>query len=449
MIEASRFDPAVAYVAVDRHRLDDQTPYLYRTPDYGKTWQPIVAGIAANSFVNAIREDTQKKGLLFAGTELGVYVSFDDGDHWQPLQLNLPVSSVRDITIHNDDLIIATHGRSFWILDDITALRQMSSQSSSTPQLYKPATAVRVDNDVFLGTPLPPEEPTAKNPPDGAIIDYYLPTAAKSLTLEISDSSGKLVRRYVAGQKKEQPHPPAPIAERWIPKPVVLENSAGAHRFVWDLRWASSGASAETEDELPGAPRGPRTVPETYQLKLIAEGTTLTQPLKVEMDPRSQITTAELNEQLRLGLQIFAEAHSARKAQAEIGTVKKRLTDIETQSLKQHAELLAQLTELQLMIGRIEKPEKPPVPGMIAGLESASMGLASALRVVVSGNRATPSQALELYREASKVAAESIAQWEQVKKGQLSKLNEALQKAGLAPIQISAIDREEEYLETE
>ena len=121
MIEASRFDPAVAYVAVDRHRLDDQKPYLYRTRDYGKTWQPIVTGIAETSFVNAIREDTQIKGLLFAGTELGIYVSFDDGDHWQPLQLNLPVTSVRDITIHGDDLIVATHGRSFWILDDITA----------------------------------------------------------------------------------------------------------------------------------------------------------------------------------------------------------------------------------------------------------------------------------------------------------------------------------------
>ena len=449
MIEASRFDPAVAYVAVDRHRLDDQAPYIYRTRDYGKTWQPIVTGIAANSFVNAIREDTEKKSLLFAGTELGIYVSFDDGDHWQPLQLNLPVTSVRDITIHGDDLVIATHGRSFWILDDITPLRQVTAQSPSTAQLYKSATAVRVDNDVFLGTPLPPEEPTAKNPPDGAIIDYYLPAAAKSLTLEISDSSGKLVRRYVAGQKKEQPHPPVPIAERWIAKPVVLENNAGAHRFLWDLRWGSSGANPETEDELPGAPRGPRAVPANYQLKLIADGTTLTQPLKVEMDPRSQITAAELNEQLRLGLEMFAEVRSARKALAEIAAVKKRMTEIETQSLKHHAELLGQVTELELLIKRIEKPEKPQAPGAIAGLESASMGLAAALRVVESGNRTAPSQAIELYRESSKVAADKIAQWEQLKKAQLSKVNEGLQKAGIAPIQISEVGRDQEYLESE
>ena len=156
--------------------LDDQAPYLYRTRDYGKTWQAITTGIGATSFVNAIREDTQRQGLLFAGTELGVYVSFDDGDHWQPLQLNLPVTSVRDMTIHGDDLVIATHGRAFWILDNITPLRQIKAQvQAAKARLYRPATAVRVDNDVFLGSPFPPEEPMAKNPPDGAMIDYYLP----------------------------------------------------------------------------------------------------------------------------------------------------------------------------------------------------------------------------------------------------------------------------------
>ena len=449
MIEASRFDPAVAYIAVDRHRLDDQKPYLYRTRDYGKTWQPIVTGIAANSYVNAIREDTQNKGLLFAGTELGIYISFDDGDHWQLLQQNLPVTSVRDITIHGDDLVIATYGRSFWILDDITPLRQMSSQTQGA-RLYKPTTAVRVDNDVFLGTPLPPEEPTAKNPPDGAIIDYYLPNAAKSLTLEITDSSGKLVRRYVAGARKEPPHPPMPIAERWIPKPVVLENAAGAHRFVWDLRWGSSGANPETDDEEGfGAPRGPRAIPGTYQLKLTVDGASLTQPLKVEMDPRSQIRSAELSEQLRVSLQIFAEVRAGRKALAEIAAVKKHLTEVETQSLKHHGELLAQVTEINTMINRIERPEKPQAPGAIAGLESAATGLGAALRVVESGDRTIPSQAMELYRESSKAASDSIAQWEQLKKNQLSKLNEALRKAGIAPIQISQVEHEAEYEVTE
>jgi photosystem II stability/assembly factor-like uncharacterized protein len=163
LIEASHFDPAVAYAAVDRSRLDDQKPYVYRTRDYGASWQLVTDGIAASAFVRAAREDPQIKGLLFAGTELGVYVSFDDGDHWQSLQLNLPVTSVRDLTIHGDDLVLATHGRSFWILDDITPLRQTrESEKASRAWLFRPATAIRIDNDTFVGTPLPPEEPQLK-----------------------------------------------------------------------------------------------------------------------------------------------------------------------------------------------------------------------------------------------------------------------------------------------
>jgi len=437
MIEASRFDPAVAYVAVDRHRLDDQAPYIYRTRDYGKTWQPIVTGIAADSFANAVREDTQRKGLLFAGTELGIYVSFDDGDNWQPLQLNLPVTSVRDITIHGDDLIVATHGRSFWILDDITPLRQIDAQTQvSAAQLYQPATAIRIDNDVFLGSPLPPEEPTANNPPDGAIVDYYLPAAAKSVTLEIYDPVGKLVRRYTSGARKEAPHPPLAIAERWIPKPAVLENAAGAHRFVWDLRWASAGANAAIEEEEGrGVPRGPRAVPGEYQLKLIVDGTAFNQPLKLEMDPRSHATVAELDEQLRVGLEIFSEVQNARKTLAQIAALKKRLTEIETQSLKQHPELLAQLTSTQSAIGKVEKGERPAARE-IAGLEGASTGLAAALRVVESGDRPIPSQAMELYREAHKVAEGQLAAWDALKSNQFRELNRALEKAGLSPLQL-------------
>ncbi len=215
MIEASRFEPAVAYVAVDRHRLDDQKPYLFRTRDYGKTWQPIGSGIADSAYVNAVREDIRNKNLLFAGTELGIYVSFDTGDHWQPLQLNLPVASVRDINIHGDDLIVATFGRSFWILDDITLLRQIKPTATvQGAQLFQPSEAIRIDNDVFLGTPLPPEIPTAKNPPDGAIVDYYLPAAAQNLTLEVFDPSGKLVRRIAGGPGKKR-------SDRRFPSPTV------------------------------------------------------------------------------------------------------------------------------------------------------------------------------------------------------------------------------------
>jgi len=441
MIEASRLDPAVAYVAVDRHRLDDDTPYIYRTRDYGKTWQSIANGIAAHSFVNAIRQDTQKKGLLFAGTELGIYVSFDDGDHWQPLQLNLPVTSIRDMTIHGDDLIVATFGRSFWILDDIMPLRQIDS--SANTRLFQPATTIRVDNAVFLGSPLPPEEPTAKNPPDGAMLDYYLKSSAKEVKLEIFDAGNKLVRRFSSGQKAEEKRAPLPIAERWLSKPVLLENAAGMHRFVWDLRWSSSGTDESEEDEGFGAPRGPRVSPGIYTVRLIVDGQTFRQDLKVEMDPRSQATKAELDEQQRLGLEIFAEVRRSRRALAEIGAVKEHLGDVKTQLAGKNPDLLTQITNLETGIANVEKASKTPSATM--GLETASSGLASALRVVESSDRTVPSQAIELYQQSDEAAKAGIAEWTKLKSTQLVQLNDALRKAGVAPIQISAIESEVEY----
>ena len=448
MIEASRLDAATAYVAVDRHRLDDDRPYIYRTRDYGKTWQLIATGIAAQSFVNAVRQDTQKKGLLFAGTELGIYVSFDDGDHWQPLQLNLPVTSIRDITIHGDDLIVATFGRSFWILDNITPLRQIEpGTQSSTNRLFQPATTIRVDNDVFLGSPPPPEEPAAKNPPDGATIDYYLKSPATDLKLEVFDSGNKLVRRFSSGQKMEEKRPPQPIAERWLSKPVVLENTAGMHRLVWDLRWSSSGTDEIEEDEGFGAPRGPRVAPGIYTITLTVNGQTFTQNLKVEMDPRSQATKAELEEQQRLGLEIFGEARSSRRALADISAVKKQLGDVKTRLAGKNPELLTQVKELETAITKIEKGSKTPIASM--GLETASTGLGSALHVVESSDRAVPSQAIELYRESEQVSKAGIAEWTKLKSTRLVQLNDALRKEGLAPVQVSAIEREVEYLMSE
>ena len=443
MIEASRFDPALAYAAIDRHRVDDYKPYIYRTRDYGKTWQPITTGIAPTS-VNAIRQDTQNKGLLFAGTELGIYVSFDDGDHWQPLQLNMPVTSIRDMTIHGDDLIVATHGRSFWILDNITPLRQMDAQAqSANVRLFQPATATRIDNDGFLGSPPPPEEPTAKNPPDGAMIDFFLRLPAKDVNLEIFDANNKIVRRFSSGQKQEEKRPPLAIAERWLPKPVVLENTSGMHRFLWDLRWSSSGTDESAEDEGPGAPRGPRVTPGSYQARLIVDGQTLTQNFKVVMDPRSQATRAELDEQLRLGLEIFGEAHQARRTLAEIGAVKKRLADVKQQLAGKAPELLAKVTTAEAAIANIEKGSKAPISTM--GLEAASSGLASALRVVEGGDRTVPSQVIELYQEADQAAKARLAEWKKLKSTELVQLNEGLRKAGVTPIQVSQIEQEVDY----
>ncbi len=447
MIEASRFDPAVAYAAVDRHRVDDYQPYLYRTRDYGKTWQVITTGIAPTS-VNAIRQDTQTKELLFAGTELGIYVSFDDGDHWQPLQLNLPVSSVRDITIHGDDLAIATHGRSFWILDNITPLRQINRETrDASVLLFQPATAVRIDNDVFLGSPLPPEEPAAKNPPEGAMIDYYLKSPAKEVKLEIFDSGNRLVRRFSSGQKPEAKGPPLPIAERWLPKPAALESTPGMHRFLWDFRWSSSGTDEIEEDEGFGAPRGPKIAPGSYQVKLTVDGQIFMQNFKVVMDPRSQATQAELDQQQRLGLEIFGEARHARKTLAEIGAVKKQLSEAKSQLAEKNPDLLTQLTSIENAITAIEKGSQAPNPTM--GLETASTGLASALRVVEGGDRTVPSQAIELYHQSDEAAKAGMAAWTKLKSTQLVELNDALQKAGMKAIQVSEIEHEVDYLMSE
>ena len=443
MIEASRFDAAEAYAAVDRHRVDDQKPYIYRTRDYGKTWQQISSGIGDNSFVVAIRQDPQKKGLLFAGTELGIYVSFNDGDNWQPLQLNLPAASVRDIAVHGDDLVIATHGRSFWVLDNITPLRQMDGRSGGgNVRLYTPATAIRIDNDVFLGTPLPPEEPAAKNPPEGAMIDYYLKSNAQDVKVEIFDANGQLVRRYMSGQKREATRAPLAIAERWLPKPVVVEKAAGMHRLLWDLRWSSAGRSEELDDdEAPGAPRGPRVVPGNYQIKLMVGGTTFMQPLKVEMDPRSPVATAELKKQLELGLTIFDAARRSRRAVVEISAVKKRLDEVKQQLQGKNPELIGELSNLQSAITKIEKGSGGS-PGTVTGLETANTGLAASLRVVEGGDRTAPSQAVELFQQADQAAAVGIAEWTKLKSGQLAQFNEALRKAGIPAIQISQIEQE-------
>ncbi|HEX8810567.1 MAG TPA: hypothetical protein VF742_01120, partial [Terracidiphilus sp.] len=435
MIEASRFDPAVAYAAIDRHRVDDYRPYIYRTRDYGKTWQPIISGIALTS-VNAIRQDTRKKSLLFAGTELGIYVSFDDGDHWQPLQLNLPVTSMRDIAVHGDDLIVATHGRSFWILDNMTPLRQIDAQAvNANVLLFQPATALRIDNDVFLGTPLPPEEPTAKNPPDGAVIDFYLKSQAKDVKLEIFDSGGKLVRHFPGPQRQQENPPPKAIAERWLPKPVVWKNTPGLHRFAWDLRWSSSGAVQSEEEEAVGAPPGPRVAPGTYQVKLTVDGSLFMQSLKVAMDPRSQATQTQLEEQQRLGLEIFAEVRRTRRALGEIGAVKKRLGDLKSQVQGSNPGVLAQVTSLETEITIIEKGSKTPIATL--GLDTASAGLAAALRVVEGGDRTVPSQASELYQQSQEAAKAGIAEWTKLKSTQLVQLNHALEIVGISPIQIS------------
>ncbi|HEY6370475.1 MAG TPA: hypothetical protein VIX37_07845 [Candidatus Sulfotelmatobacter sp.] len=458
LIESSHFDPAVAYAAINSSRTGDQTPYLYRTRDYGATWQLVTKGITAPSFLRAVREDPQTKGLLFAGTEFGIHVSFDDGDHWQSLQLNLPVTGVRDLTIHGDDLVIATYGRSFWILDNITPLRQVQSLHASRTKaawLYRPATAVRVDNDSFSGTPLPPEEPAAENPPNGAMIDYFLSSPASTVLLEVVDAQENLVRRFSSEdhsseERVQTKYLPLSIAERWFTKPELVEKTPGMHRFVWNLIWGNSGGPTPDEDVEYHSPSGPRAVPGTYQVRLTVDGKTQSQPLSVIMDPRSPATPELLAQQLQLGQQIFAETTEPRRALAEIASVQKRFADIQKRleqepSTAQNAQIKSAISDAQSAIARIVM-NKEHLAEAGPGLQDAYAGLVSALRVVESGDRAVPSQAIAVYKESSQQVKTRIAEWTRFKQTNLVQLNKKLREADLSPVAIAEVEREVEFL---
>src|SRR5215467_7202948 len=434
LIEASRFDPAVAYAAVSRSRLDDQTPYLYRTRDYGSSWQPITQGIPAPAFLRAIRQDQKSKTLLFAGTELGTYVSFDDGDHWQSLQLNLPVTSVRDLAIHDDDLVIATHGRSFWILDNITPLRQVAEARKATGSwLFRPAVAIRIDNDSFSGTPLPPEEPTAENPPTGAMIDYYLNSPAKDVKLEIFDSQDKLVSRFSSEDQVPVKPAPLPIAERWFREPEALRKTPGMHRFVWNLAWGGSRGPAADEDGDLRNPNGPRIAPGSYQIRLTVDGHSQSQTLHLVMDPRSPATPEVLAQQFQLGKEIFSKTLEAHRALAEISSLQKRLAEVEQGPAGQVAQFKPALTEVRSSLNKIVATTERTLP-QGPGLRDAYAGLASALRVVESGDRPVPTQAVSVYRQSSQQVDACIREWAEFKQVNLPQFNQQLRRANLAPI---------------
>jgi hypothetical protein len=313
-IEPSHFDPQVAYLGIDRHRLDDQNPYILRTADGGRSWQPIVAGLADGgefNAVNVVREDPGRRGLLFAGTERGVFVSFDDGGIWGPLQAGLPTTSVRDITIHGDDLVIATHGRGFWILDDIETLRQLAADGAVSTRLFAPATAVRARPSGFTGTPKPKDEPMAPNPPPGAYIDYLLSPATKgSVTIEIRDAAGALVRAFSSDTPVVKPDlAHLPMAPEWLPPKDLPSAAPGGHRLVWDLRYAAPPGMDD-----PFGPGGVWAPPGRYEVTLRAGGARFTQTLMVIPDPRVTASPESYGQSFALARLIEADRVRAREA---------------------------------------------------------------------------------------------------------------------------------------
>ncbi len=301
MLEASPHDDLTAYAAINRIRLDDRGPHVLATHDGGKSWVEVVHGLPEDP-VNAVREDPVRKGLLYAATERMVCVSFDDGANWQPLRLNMPATSVRDLVVKGDDLVVGTHGRSFWILDDVTPLRQLSAMVAAEPAyLFSPQKAVRIRRSRWTDTPVPPEEPAGENPPDGAILDYLLGAKpGNPVVLEIRDASGTVVRRYASDDKPETPVDPLLVTSDWARPPRVLSATPGMHRFVWDLRYAAPPAASyeypinATPGRTPKEPEGPLVLPGTYTAALTAGGTTLTRELTVVMDPRIRASAGDL-----------------------------------------------------------------------------------------------------------------------------------------------------------
>jgi len=365
IMDASHFDTLSAYAAINTLRLDDVRPHLYRTRDGGKTWTEIVAGIDSGATTNAIREDPKARGLLYAGTEQRVWVSFDDGDHWQSLRLNMPGTSIRDLVIKDDDVVIGTHGRSFWILDNVTPLRQLATGNRGlgtrpgglsargafvgansvpaespvpSPQspLFKPQTAIRVRYSQWPDTPLPPDEPAAENPPDGAMIDYVIgPGGAggKPVTLEILDGT-RLVRRYASTDTAMAPADVGNTPRYWIRPTQVLSAEPGMHRFVWDLRYPAPAVLnleypiSATPRNTPREPHGPWVVPGTYTVRLTVNGQTYTQPLTVRMDPRVKASAATLARQFALSKSVYDDINRTRGVLDELRGLRANLREL-------------------------------------------------------------------------------------------------------------------------
>lgn len=328
IIEASHFDPGTAYLAIDRHRLDDPAPDLLRTTDAGKTWTAITRGLpntGTPNSVNVIREDPKSPGLLYAGTEASAYVSFTDGAIWQPLANGLPPTSIRDITIHGDDLVLATHGRGFYILDDIAQLRALAANPAPAPRLFPPADAIRVHPPEFTGTPMPKDEPLASNPPAGLIIDYALPqSGAKTVEITITDPTGAMVRRYRSSDTSPPPNPATlSVAPEWVPSTPPPGTAPGAHRFVWNLHYTPAPELQAGDQPSDGiwAPPG------SYTVTLTVDGQSFSQAARILPDPRLHLHPTDLQSQFALARRVQAAQIECEHALSTAAALLPKLTN--------------------------------------------------------------------------------------------------------------------------
>ncbi len=433
VLEASHTDPQTAYAAINTLRLDDLRPHIYRTRDGGKSWTEIVNGIPANENVNSVREDPQRKGLLFAGTERAVYVSFDDGDHWQSLRLNMPATSVRDLLIKGDDLAVATHGRGFWILDDITPLRQLDDKVvAENAYLFAPELTYRVRWNTNPDTPLPPDVPAGQNPPDGAIFNYYLKSSASApVVLEVLDASGKTVRRFSSADPVPPPDPELSIPTYWLRPPQRLSNAAGFHRFVWDLHYTPVPGirpeypiAAVYENTAP-APTSPWIMPGKYTVVLTVDGRKYTQPLTVQMDPRVKTALAGLQQQFDLSTQLYEDLLTLQSVVTKVPAIRAQVKSLRANATGTEAAKLDEVSkQLDSLVGTEEEEEEgPPRRGPHHGtLAAQRASLLQVLNMLQEVDVAPTTQVVQIVPKLNQSTEALMGQWRQFETNQLAPL---------------------------
>lgn len=440
LIDASHFDAQTAYAAVNTLRLDELRPHIYRTRDDGKTWTEIRNGIPDGETVNVVREDTQRKGLLFAGTERAVYVSFDDGDNWQPLRLNMPATSVRDLLVKDDDLVAATHGRGFWILDNLTPLRQFDARvASSSVFLFRPQTALRVRWNTNPDTPLPPDVPAGENPPDGAVIDYYLSESASvPVTLEIRDSGGQVVRRYSSADHVPPLDPTLNIPAYWVRPPQTLSTEAGTHRFLWDMHYQPVPGikpdypiAAVYRNTAPDI-TAPWVMPGQYTVVLTVNGKPYTQPLNVKMDPRVKTSTAELSRQFELSKQLYDEWLQLEPINERLDSLGTELTSLRARAGEGTvaAQIDALNKKLEELAGSANR--RPGAPLNLAVLAK----LQTLFGVLQEVDAAPTAQVAAAVSDVQSESGSLLERWRAIELQDIPALNNQLQAAGLPKIEM-------------
>ena len=450
-IAASQFDDKSAYASVNRFRIDDLRPYIYRTHDGGKSWKLIIDGLPADSPVDTVREDPIRKGLLFAGTETAVWVSFDDGDHWQSLQLNLPHTSMRDLRVHENDLIVATHGRSFWILDDVAPLRQLAeSNSEGNPFLFHPAAAYRIRRSTGTDTPIPPDEPAGENPPDGAIIDYFLPQPASGpVSLAIYDSKGKLVRQY---SSTDQPDVTELELEKqliplyWIRMPKALPATEGMHRWVWDLHHPAPIAISHeypisaVPHRTPRTPLGPIALPGQYTVRLTANGKDYSEPLTIKMDPRVKTPPAGLAQEFNLATRLAAMLTQSSQAVLEARLI---LVQIKAISPKANGPVLESLKSLAQKVSDVLGASGATTQPALA-LKPLNTSIATLYSDVERADAAPTAILLENGEGAERAFSAVMKRWEALKTKDIPAVNRLLPSANLPLISLESSPQAEE-----